>query len=98
MPTARHSSLQWQYAEIIAESRPLECDNAHIRSSGRGIKDMQALVMERAPMTKQNQNQQTRKIELSLHELELVSGGTRKAGKGQQEFLIVKLDSVLVSG
>jgi len=49
-------------------------------------------------MTKQNQNQQTRKIELSLHELELVSGGTRKAGKGQQEFLIVKLDSVLVSG
>jgi hypothetical protein len=59
---------------------------------------MQALVMERAPVAKQNQNQQTRKIELSLHELESVSGGTRKAGKGQQEYLTVKLDSVLVSG
>jgi hypothetical protein len=53
--------------------------------------------MEEAPMTRQNQDQQTRKIELSLHELESVSGGTRKAGKGQQEFLTVKLETVLVS-
>jgi hypothetical protein len=50
-------------------------------------------------MTKQNQNQQTRKIELSLHDLETISGGNtpRKAGKGQQEFLTVKLETVLVS-
>jgi hypothetical protein len=60
---------------------------------------MQALVMEEAPVTKQNQNQQTRKIELSLHELAAVSGGNtpRKAGKGQQEFLTYTLESVLVS-
>jgi len=50
-------------------------------------------------VTKQNQNQQTRKIELSLHELAAVSGGNtpRKAGKGQQEFLTYTLESVLVS-
>ena len=48
-------------------------------------------------MTKQNQS---RKIELSLQELESVSGGGithRKAGKGQQEYLIFKLDTVSVS-
>jgi hypothetical protein len=52
-------------------------------------------------MTKQNQSQQIRKIELSLQELESVSGGgitQRKAGKGQQEYLTVTLDSVLISG
>jgi len=57
--------------------------------------------MEEAPMTKQNQSQQIRKIELSLQELESVSGGgitQRKAGKGQQEYLTVTLDSVLISG
>jgi len=37
---------------------------------------MQALVMEEAPVTKQNQNQQTRKIELSMHELAAVSAAT----------------------
>jgi hypothetical protein len=56
--------------------------------------------MEEAPMTKQNQNQQTRKIELSLHELECVSGGThpRKAGGSSQEFLKMKLETVWISG
>ena len=52
-------------------------------------------------MAKQNQNQQTRKIELSLHELDCVSGGgttCRKAGKGQQEYLVVRLETVFVSG
>jgi hypothetical protein len=61
---------------------------------------MQALVMEEAPMTKQNQNQQTRKIELSLHELEAVSGGLhpRKAGGSSLEFLKMKIEKVFVSG
>lgn len=51
-------------------------------------------------MTKQNQNQKTPKMELNLDDLESVSGGVtqRKAGKGQQEYLIFKLESVLVSG
>jgi len=51
-------------------------------------------------MTKQNQSQQSSKIELSLQDLESVSGGGithRKAGKGQQEYLIFKLDTVSVS-
>ena len=48
-------------------------------------------------MTKQNQNQQTRKIELDLHDLESVSGGTRKAGKGQQEFLVIKMSDVVIT-
>ena len=50
-------------------------------------------------MTKQNQNQKTRKAELTLDDLESVSGGQtqRKAGKGQQEYLIFKLDTVTVS-
>jgi hypothetical protein len=82
---------------MIAESRPVECDKAHIWSGGSGLKGVRALVMEEALMTKQNQNQQIRKIELDLHDLESVSGGTRKAGKGQQEFLTVKFETVLVS-
>jgi hypothetical protein len=57
--------------------------------------------MEEIPMTKQNQNRQTSRAELSLDELESVSGGTitcRKAGRDQQEFLTFKLDTLLVSG
>ncbi|SIN87200.1 hypothetical protein SAMN05443247_00358 [Bradyrhizobium erythrophlei] len=54
-------------------------------------------------MTKQNQNQnrQTSRAELSLDELEAVSGGAitcRKAGRDQQEYLTFKLDTLLVSG
>ena len=50
-------------------------------------------------MTKQNQNRQTSKTELDLRELESVSGGTcRKAGRDQQEYLTIKLDTVFVSG
>lgn len=50
-------------------------------------------------MTKQNQSRQTCKTELDLHELEPVSGGTtcRKSGRDQQEYLTVKLETVLVS-
>jgi hypothetical protein len=57
--------------------------------------------MEEIPMTKQNQNRQTGRAELSLDELESVSGGTitcRKAGRDQQEYLTFKLDTALVSG
>ena len=57
--------------------------------------------MEEIPMTKQNQNRQTSTAELSLDELESVSGGTitcRKAGRDQQEYLTFNLDTVLVSG
>jgi hypothetical protein len=54
--------------------------------------------MEEIPMTKQNQNRQTSKTELNLRELESVSGGCRKAGRDQQEYLIIKLDTALVSG
>jgi hypothetical protein len=61
--------------------------------------------MEENLMTKHNQNRQTSKTELSLHgldlrELESVSGGItcRKAGRDQQEYLTVKLDTLLVSG
>ena len=56
--------------------------------------------MEEILMTKQNQNRQTSKRELNLHELESVSGGItcRKAGRDQQEYLTIKFDTVLVSG
>jgi hypothetical protein len=57
--------------------------------------------MEEIPMAKQNQNRQTSTAELSLDELESVSGGTitcRKAGRDQQEYLTFNLDTVLVSG
>jgi len=57
--------------------------------------------MEEIPMTKQNQNRQTSRAELSLDELESVSGGVitcRKAGRDQQEYLTFKLDTVLASG
>jgi hypothetical protein len=59
--------------------------------------------MEEIPMTKQkqNQNRQTSRAELSLDELESVSGGAitcRKAGRDQQEYLTYKLDTLLVSG
>jgi hypothetical protein len=55
--------------------------------------------MEEILMAKQNENRQTSKTELNLHELEAVSGGTcRKAGRDQQEYLVIKLDTVLVSG
>jgi hypothetical protein len=39
----------------------------------------------------------TAPVELSETELEKVAGG-RKAGKDQQEFLVVKLTDVLISG
>jgi len=56
--------------------------------------------MKEILVTKQNQNRQTSKAELNLRELESVSGGItcRKAGRDQQEYLTVKLDTVLVSG
>jgi hypothetical protein len=57
--------------------------------------------MEEIPMTKQNQNRQTSRAELSLDELESVSGGVitcRKAGRDQQDYLTFKLDTVLASG
>jgi hypothetical protein len=56
--------------------------------------------MEEILMTKQDQNRQTSKTDLNLDDLESVSGGItcRKAGRDQQDYLILKLETVLVTG
>jgi hypothetical protein len=43
-------------------------------------------------------NDEVEDLDVPEDESEHVKGGVRKAGKGQEEFLVVKLDDTIISG